>query len=210
MRSKKIKLLILSFFLGLFTLFPLFPETNNVTEFPSGDWYFGAVDDQGNILDGEGTLMFADGTIYKGSFVHQKRNGEGIMLFPNGAEYSGNWNDDLFNGYGTYSDETCTITGTFTDGSFQNGLYTIKSNDFTYKITYPSKKVVITSGDGTTYSGSFTNQELTGIGMITYSNSDTYSGQIVKGKRSGIGNYIYQNGSRVRGKWLDDKWKGSL
>ena len=52
-------------------------------------------------IEGKGTYIYEDGTIFKGTFSDAKKNGEGCIEFPNGNKYFGNWlNDELYgNGY---------------------------------------------------------------------------------------------------------------
>lgn len=46
----------------------------------------------------KGTLKYADGSIYKGSWEKTKRHGHGELESPSGARYEGDWENDLKHG----------------------------------------------------------------------------------------------------------------
>ena len=60
----------------------------------------------------------ADGTIYNGDFVDNKKSGEGFILYANGDRYEGHFVCDLYHGEGTifYND------GKEEKGSWKNGV----------------------------------------------------------------------------------------
>ena len=41
-----------------------------------------------------GVKTYANGNVYNGSLVDEKRNGEGVLTWPNGSVYNGSWVDD--------------------------------------------------------------------------------------------------------------------
>ena len=50
---------------------------------------------KGNILnkrkEGEGKMVYSDGTVYKGFFVNDLKNGKGEQTYSNGEIYNGDW-----------------------------------------------------------------------------------------------------------------------
>ena len=47
-----------------------------------------------------GTLRYANGDIYEGSFKEGKRHGQGALTFTDGDDYTGAWFDDMQQGRG--------------------------------------------------------------------------------------------------------------
>lgn len=55
-----------------------------------------------DMFHGQGTFYFANGDVYVGQWVENKRSGRGIMYFEDGDRYEGEFLNDKFNGKGTY------------------------------------------------------------------------------------------------------------
>lgn len=66
-----------------------------------GKEYFGYV--VGKDMHGQGTLTYADGTVYEGNFEHNKRHGRGRIRYASGEEYRGEWFRGFMTGKGTYN-----------------------------------------------------------------------------------------------------------
>jgi len=66
----------------------------------------------------KGQLTEADGTIYNGSFIENKKSGEGFLLMPNGDRYEGEFLLDLFNGKGVI----IYANGKEEQGRWKNGI----------------------------------------------------------------------------------------
>lgn len=47
---------------------------------------------------GEGTYVFADGTIYKGEWVNGRIKGKGVCIWNDGRRYEGEWLDNKKHG----------------------------------------------------------------------------------------------------------------
>merc|ERR1711922_8537 len=45
-------------------------------------------------MEGEGTMMYKNGSHYKGNWKSKKREGQGKMIFEDGKGYIGRWRDD--------------------------------------------------------------------------------------------------------------------
>ena len=50
-----------------------------------------------------GTLRYANGDVYEGSFKEGKRHGQGALTFTDGDDYTGAWFDDMQQGRGKYT-----------------------------------------------------------------------------------------------------------
>lgn len=53
--------------------------------------------------NGQGTITFPAGTIYKGQFKDGKLNGQGVIILPNGVIYESEFKDDKLHGQGKFS-----------------------------------------------------------------------------------------------------------
>ena len=49
---------------------------------------------------GQGHCRFADGTVYEGEWVRDKRQGKGHLTRPDGSSFEGHWQDDKLEGLG--------------------------------------------------------------------------------------------------------------
>jgi hypothetical protein len=71
---------------------------NGTGVWASGSVYEGEWKD--NMRHGKGVFEWVDGERYEGNYLNDKRNGFGIYLWKNGEKYEGEWNDDMRNGFG--------------------------------------------------------------------------------------------------------------
>ena len=68
--------------------------------------------------DGHGTLIYDNGTIYKGDFENGKKHGFGRLHIPERYTYKGQFLNDQFEGTG----EKINENGTIYSGEFLKGL----------------------------------------------------------------------------------------
>ena len=66
---------------------------------PNGDRYEGEFEYNG--MHGTGTLNYANGEKYIGSWVGGKKRGHGVYYWPNGKRYEGEFKDDKKHGIGS-------------------------------------------------------------------------------------------------------------
>ena len=62
--------------------------------------YTGQFED--NMMHGQGTMVYADGSKYEGQFREGKKCGHGTRFFASGDHYIGNFKDNMMNGTGVY------------------------------------------------------------------------------------------------------------
>ena len=76
----------------------------------------------GNCVNGQGTLMYANGEKYVGEFKDGLANGLGIITYPNGDKVVGAFKDNKMNGYGTITFANGNkIVGRWKDGKQVKG-----------------------------------------------------------------------------------------
>jgi hypothetical protein len=89
--------------------------------------YDGNFNDRGQT--GDGTFVFADGSVYTGGFLDGLADGDGMFTDPSGrVVYQGGFRKGMFDGQGTYwSADGWTYYGGFNSGSFHGeGAVTIE------------------------------------------------------------------------------------
>ena len=72
---------------------------------------------QGNCVNGQGTLMWKDGTKYVGVFKYDKMEGIGTLTYTNGNRYEGEFKEGKMEGKGTF----INAEGKKTEGVWKNG-----------------------------------------------------------------------------------------
>ena len=79
----------------------------------TGEW-------KDNVKNGQGSLIWPSGDRYEGGFVDGGLAGQGTMYYADGSRYEGQWGADCWQGQGTiyYADGT-QKTGTWIYGEFQ-------------------------------------------------------------------------------------------
>lgn len=86
--------------------------------------YTGNVDENGEPDDGEATASFADGRLYKGSFVHGVMDGKAWYRYSNGDVFEGTFKKDKYHeGKYTIKSDGSYFVGTFKNGQPANGQW---------------------------------------------------------------------------------------
>ena len=172
----------------------------------NGNWQF-------NKRQGQGKMIYYDGSVYDGQWQNNKRQGQGSMNFQNGESYVGNWNNGAIQGTGTYSYKN----GEKFEGQFSNGkphgtgTYSLKSGDsyageVSQGVISGQGKMAFASGNK--YEGSFSSGKMVGSGTMSYSTGDNYKGQWSNNQREGYGVQNFANGDVYDGSWKNDKMFG--
>lgn len=153
---------------------------------------------------------FENGRLYKGQ-VHVntgERCGEGTYSYEvDGSphEYSGQWSADVCNGNGSFEDADSAFEGQWVDGR-KHGYGKEKwfEEETTYKGAYVSGdkhgEGEYKWWDGSSYTGQFMNDEISGVGTKTDSDG-TYVGQFEESVHHGEGKYDFADGSCYQGQW---------
>lgn len=84
--------------------------------------------DKENSRNGNGRIIYTDGSEYVGEWYHDEKVGKGTMVFSNGSEFTGHWH------------ENCPSDGvmTYPDGTIFKGGFKLISYDFEDgEIVYP-------------------------------------------------------------------------
>ena len=162
---------------------------NHRVKFSNGDEYEGALN-YALRMDGEGTMKYATGDIYTGTFKDGVISGEGTISYANGDEYKGTFVNGQKEGDGVY---------TWFDGSAYTGHFSANKKDGfgTYRWS-----------DGSYYTGTYVADLKSGTGIFHYSNGDIYSGEFSNDARNGEGTYTWSNGDEYTGTFLNNEMNG--
>lgn len=179
----------------------------------NGNTYLGEeLEHDGEIPDGDGIVMFADGRIFIGEFSDSSRQGLGLMSWPSGAAYFGEWKNDRINGTGIlYISADEIWAGDFIDDDLEDGINMLSVDGNTYFFEYDkgarTGQILIEFDNGAIYLGAFMNRSLHGTGMMLYPNGDIYYGRFLNNRRNGYGTYEFSTGESLEGTWARDKFK---
>jgi hypothetical protein len=138
----------------------------------------------------KGTCTYANGKVYVGEFVNNRRHGRGKLEYAGGGVYEGQYIDDRKNGYGKY---------TYAGGSVYEGPFIDGRRDGHGKYTYAG---------GSVYEGEWKEGNMHGQGRYTYADGDVYEGQFIGGKMNGHGKFTYANGDIHEGSYKDGRKNG--
>lgn len=111
-------------------------------------------------------------------------SGESISETTNGT-YCGNFENDLYDGFGTFTFDT----GETYKGNWQNGIYNGKGT-----MTYPDIGV---------YEGDYKDGIRAGDGSFTWSDGTTYVGEWQEDQISGTGTITWPGGTSITGGFVD-------
>jgi hypothetical protein len=81
-------------------------------------------------MEGEGNLLFRDGSYYKGNFNQNRFNGRGKFNFQDGRKYNGDWKNNNMDGIGKFSwDDDTKYNGEYRNNVREgNGVYSFGAN----------------------------------------------------------------------------------
>jgi len=143
-----------------------------------GDWE----EDQKN---GEGTLIFKDGSKYVGQFRNNQFNGKGKIESNDGFYYCGDFLNNQMDGKGYLRGSN----GHIYNGDFKNGLF---HGEGEFKWIDQSKVEI--------YKGNYSFGKKDGNGTFTFSDGNIYKGEWKSGNPDGIGIFETQN-RKYKGNW---------
>ena len=120
------------------------------------------------------------------------------------------------NGKGIFKNLTCVYEGEFLD-SKKNGKGELKTKKYIYKGDFDNDKFngngnIEFLEEGSKYSGTFVNNEISGKGIFEWKNGDIYEGEMKKGKMDGIGKFTFNDGKIYEGEYKNGikQGKGKL
>ena len=183
---------------------------------------------------GKGSMVYADGTIFKGTWIKNKKNGKGSFTSIDKKEYIQSWKNgelksekiNVFAGgkKSVCEDGNCTngkgkkiwANGRIYEGDFKDGLrhgYGInKINGIVYIGEWKEDKLFgqgkYVEPDGTVSEGNWKNNTLHGKGSIKKNCLYTISGEFADGKIVGLANIIF--GDCNENYKLGDKFIGNI
>ena len=140
---------------------------------------------EGDCEKGRGTMVYPDGTKYKGTFKSGRRSGQGTYTYSDGGSYTGEWQDNLRNGKGT---------DTFANGVIYEGEWKLSKRHGKGKLTMP---------DLGTYDGEWEEGKRHGQGTFDFVEGGKYEGGWANGMCNGKGTRTFSNGYRYEGEWKD-------
>ncbi|XP_010267271.1 PREDICTED: phosphatidylinositol 4-phosphate 5-kinase 9-like [Nelumbo nucifera] len=155
---------------------------------PNGESYSGSL--LGNMPEGSGKYVWADGCVYEGEWRRGMRNGVGNIQWPSGAVYDGEFSGGYMHGTGTYSGP---------DNIIYKGRWRLNLKHGLGCQTYPN---------GDVFEGSWIQGVIEGPGKYVWANGNVYLGNMKGGKMSGKGTLTWTNGDSFEGNWLDGMMHG--
>ncbi len=135
------------------------------------------------LLDGNGKILYQDGSFYEGNFLNGLESGTGTLKFPSGENYEGDWRDGLYDGKGKYT----YGTGQIYEGDFKNHE--------------PSGKGKTIYENGTIHEGDYLKGSKNGFGRETYGDGSIYEGFYELGEWKGEGIFVNSDGCITKGNW---------
>ena len=130
---------------------------------------------------GQGTMTYADGSIYFGEWKDGKRHGKGLRTFPDCGEYFGEWKDDKRHGKGILR---------FPDGSAYTGEW---KDDKRH-----GQGIEYDDDDDFTYTGEWKDGKCHGQGTMIYRDISKFTGEWKDGKCHGQGTMNYASGATAK------------
>lgn len=167
---------------------------------------------EGDCVNGQGTMKYATGHQFTGSFKDGGRHGAGVLLMPGGRKIVGTWENNE------------VIEGTFTqpDGTRYEGQWKFRERNGQGTLMFPDGRKYIgdfKSGqrhgkgtmiypDGRKYVGDFNYGERTGAGTMTYPDGRIYTGEFNSGEKTGQGKMVYPDGRKLEGEFKNGEFVG--
>lgn len=147
-------------------------------------------------LNGQGKLIYSDGTIYEGDFVNGKRDGHGHLTLTDGTEFWGEFKNDEIGNDGEFK----WPNGITYKGSLKNGIF--------------DGNGVLENPNISKYNGEFKNGIYDGKGVFEWivdpdnKISEKYDGEYSEGKKNGSGIYTFEDGGKLDGDFLSGEIDG--
>ena len=197
-------------FIGIMDKNNTFPK-KGILYTHNGDYYNGELSE--GKKNGQGNIIYANGTKYEGSFKNDFHDGFGKLIQLNGETYEGEWKKGKINGKGM----RIHANGNKYIGNYVNNVrngegHLIFVNGESYKGNFLNGKAngigVFKFKNGNVYEGEFKDNLIMGKGSLTLKNGDKYIGFFTNGVINGKGTYIKNNGEKYIGNFEGNKKNG--
>ena len=160
-------------------------------------------------------VILGNGAVYRGGGVYGKANGQGEIVYKDGSRYKGGWQDACWHGEGVYLAPNDSIYGYWENGLLNGDVY-CKNKNYTYVGEVynglPDGIGRFLSNDGSYYNGSWVGGKRNGWGdmILTSYNSDSYTGEWEDDEFEGVGKYVFgETGAYYDGEWHKGLQHGS-
>ncbi|KAL0338518.1 UNVERIFIED_CONTAM: Phosphatidylinositol 4-phosphate 5-kinase [Sesamum angustifolium] len=155
---------------------------------PHGESYSGSL--LGNIPEGSGDYVWADGCKYEGEWRRGMRHGYGKIQWPSGAVYDGEFAGGYMHGTGTY---------TRSDNLTYKGRWRLNLKHGLGYQNFPNGDVF----EGSWIQGTLKDQggKMSGKGTLTWISGDSFEGSWLNGMMHGFGVYTWTDGGCYVGTW---------
>jgi hypothetical protein len=174
--------------------------------FSNGTIYIGEWKD--TLFNGKGVLTCTDGMVYNGEWKNAKKNGFGSLTYATGQNYTGYWRNGEFHGQGVLTlNADSILVGEWRDGILLScmGITPLDSNPNSWKYSKSgfTGKGRMKMQNGDLYEGDWKNGWMTGNGIYINVYGEKYEGQFKQGIRNGWGTCSYTDigGSKYVGNW---------
>ncbi|KAK6813997.1 hypothetical protein RU639_010417 [Aspergillus parasiticus] len=141
-------------------------------------------------MDGQGEVIYDDGTYRKGQFKQSELDGQGEETYSDGSSYKGQFKHGEYDGQG----ELICVDGTHYKGQFKDGKYDGQGE--------------LISANGTHYKGQFKDDICDGQGEAICANGTHYKGQFKDNKLHGLGEATLSDGAQLKGQFKNHQYEG--
>ncbi len=156
----------------------------------------------GDCINGNGVMLYIDGSRYEGKFYNHRPHGRGTMTYPNGDEHIGEFRDGIPHGQGAlYRKNKEAQRGHWVEGEFVGNDPQPDKGCISGDCENGAGTYVFQEGDK--YIGTFKNGLPHGRGTIFYKDGRRYEGEIQEGYLQGYGTLFTQKGQSISGYWKE-------
>lgn len=151
-----------------------------ISDHPEKDSYVGQYNGDGK-RHGLGTYTWEDGTVYQGRWRNDLMEGKGSLKFANGNKYEGNFSKSMPFGMGVYMWANGDVyQGGFLDGKMHGRGLLVTASGERHEGTWINNEVngegIHYYGNGSQYIGNWANGKRDGKGIMLYVNGDSEQG----------------------------------
>jgi len=178
-----------------------------------GVWcvYEGDLDMGGSARHGQGTTLYPDNKVYRGSYKSNKEHGVGELRCASNDVliYKGEWERGKVHGRGVYyyyREGDADFTGASAVGEGSSVLLGTYEGEFNTNLRHGLGKYSMP--DGSYYEGEWQNNERCGRGTMVWADGSHYEGQWRFNQRNGSGTLKTSDGFHYDGQWANNSMEG--